>query len=681
MRCRNLISLYKKLFIALVCILLPGLLRADPVVPNIEVTLNGTYTITSGSCPNYTAKVDLTVCNGYATFDQQASSDINTGVCQADGTCSVSQKSPAESYDCTLTSDGSGSCENTYSSCTYDVVFTATGTAGIPLCETRSAFPSSTHSRDPVNTSTGELYFVDGYDLYLTGGPRPLSFVRYYASHLVVGGYGDSHLGNNWAHNFSWRLDNRTSIASVNTPQGRIIKFSKSGSGWSLSETYDAPFQLVENSGEFTFLDPRVGLLYIFDDNNGGRLVRIENGKGSVFALTYDNNNLLSTVSDGLGRTLAFSYGPGDRMASVSDGARTVSFSYDADNLDLTSVTDALGKVTTYSYDPVLPGQGKMLSKTLPRGNAPYTQTYINFVQGKPLNGRVFSQTDALENRYRFSYPTAGGAGTVGIANPESNAPKHTYNSTDRTIDSITDETGDAYTMDYDANGRRTSITDRLGDTTTYTYHAASGKIASVSNADNTTTTYTYTSRTHSSGVVFYNLTGMTYPDNTTASFGYDSSGNITSHTNQAGKVSSFTYNSNGQILTITNPLTGVTTHTYNSDGTLATRTDPAGNITTYGYDSLKRLILVTRADDSNRALTYDNNDNILSATDENGSTITDPLNKTTTLAYDNMNRLLSVTDPLGKASSRTYDNMERLKTITDRNGTPLVLPTIVAAG
>ena len=130
-----------------------------------------------------------------------------------------------------------------------------------------------------------------------------------------------------------------------------------------------------------------------------------------------------------------------------------------------------------------------------------------------------------------------------------------------------------------------------MGDTTSYTYHSASGKLASVTNADGTVTTNTYTARTHSSGIVFYDLTGITYPDSTTEAYAYDTSGNLTSRTDRGGNVWTFTYNSNGQLLTAINPSAGVTTNTYNTDGTLATSTDNTGNTTTYTYDSLKRLV------------------------------------------------------------------------------------------
>ena len=201
----------------------------------MEVKLNGNLTISSGTCSSYTADFNLTICNGYGTLDQLGSDDINVGVCKADdGTCKLSQETPSESYDCTFTSEAAGTCTNTYSTCTYDVTLTPISTVSIPECKTVSVYPSSTDNSDPVNTSTGELFFDEIPDLSLSGGPRPLSFVRYYASHLVVGGYGDSHLGNNWAHNFGWRFDNRGADASINTPKGRIITFSKSDSLWAL---------------------------------------------------------------------------------------------------------------------------------------------------------------------------------------------------------------------------------------------------------------------------------------------------------------------------------------------------------------------------------------------------------------------------------------------------------------
>jgi RHS repeat-associated protein len=392
------------------------------------------------------------------------------------------------------------------------------------------------------------------------------------------------------------------------------------------------------------------------------KLAMIEDGKGNVHALTYGGDTL-SSVSDGMGRTLNFTY-TGDQLSSVDDGTRTITFNHTGN--DLTGYTDSMGNTTTYTYAT----GGLMTAATRPAGNTHYSQTYDG-------DERVAIQVDALGNTNTFSYNSPD---TV-MTDPLSSTRTHTHSGSGE-LTGHQDEDGLSVSMGYDSEDRRNTITDRLGDTTAWTYHPESSKLASVTNADGTTTTYDYTARTHSSGIVFHDLTGITYPDGTTESCVYDSSGNMTSCTGRAGNVWSFTYNGNGQVLTVTNPVGGITTNTYNTDSTLASHTDPAGNTTTFGYNSLRRLNLITHADGTAGVYTYDDNGNFLTVTDERGNTttfayddndnlttLTDPLGNTTTFAYDGMDRIVSVTDPLGNIATCTYDEMERLSTATDRNG------------
>jgi RHS repeat-associated protein len=396
--------------------------------------------------------------------------------------------------------------------------------------------------------------------------------------------------------------------------------------------------------------------------NTTRKLTKIEDGRGNVHTLTY-SGEILCSVSDGLGRTLSFTY-IDDQLSSVDDGTRTITFNHAGNNL--TGYTNPMGNTTTYTYTT----DGLMTAAIRPAGNTHYSQTYDG-------DAKVETQTDALGNTHTFSYSPQD---TL-MTDPLDSTRTHTHNDSGE-LTSHQGEDGLSVSMGYDSEGRRNAITDRLGDTTSYTYHPESSKLASVTNADGTTTTYDYIERTHSSGIVFYDLTGVTYPDGTTESFEYDSIGNMSSRTDRAGHVWSFTYNSNGQVLTATNPAGGITTNIYNTDSTLASHTDPAGNTTTFGYDSLKRLNLITNADGTTITYTYDDNDNILTATDERGNTttftydennklvtLTDQLGNTTTFAYDGMDRIVSVTDPLGNIATCTYDEMQRLRTATDRSG------------
>lgn len=248
---------------------------------------------------------------------------------------------------------------------------------------------------DPVSTRNGELFRRFPPDLDL-GGPLPLRFERYYASNLLADGNIASKLGDNWLHNFRWKVDRAFgSNALLVTNRGRAVRFVRSGSSWLRVGRGDIPFQLADNAATngLTLLDPRDQRIYEF--GVGGSLLSIGDANGNLLTLNYSfdpiTGLLLQSVSDGLGRTLTFTYDGSQRMTSVSDGTRTVSFGHTGS--DLTSVTDAGGHTTTFAYDP----GGLLTSVTRPSGNTPVTQTYDG-------EERVTTQADADGHTTTFTY-------------------------------------------------------------------------------------------------------------------------------------------------------------------------------------------------------------------------------------------------------------------------------------
>ena len=524
-------------------------------------------------------------------------------------------------------------------------------------------FVSSGSTDEPVNTFTGELFNQYPADIDLSG-PLPLAFVRYYASGLAESGLTGS-LGDNWRHNFEWTLADFGTSVDILDHQGRSIQFVEDAGNWTLSGQTDVAYQLVSDGANFVLGHPTAHMLYVFNDL--GQMIEIQDMAGNTLILSYAGN-LLVDIVDGLGRMLTMTHDGNDKLTTVSDGTRTVTFDYSGD--DLANVTDARGNVTSYTYD----AGGLMTAMTRPEGNAPYTQTY-------DVDGKVSSQTDADGNTHLFSFNTPD----TTMTDPLGNTRMHTHSGSGELTD-FQSKDGLSFTMGYDSDGRRDAITDRLGDTTSYTYHTESSKIASITNADGTLTLFHFTAR-NVSGIDFYDLTGVSYPDSTTEFYGYDAAGNLTARTDRAGNLWTFTYNANGLVETATNPTGGITAYTYNADGTRASSTDPAGNTTTYDYDGFKRLITITRADSTTRTFSYDNNDNLLTTTNERGNTttytynnnnnlasLTDALTNTTNFSYDGLDRVTSVTDPLSNAATRSYDELERPRIITDRNGNTTIL-------
>ncbi len=499
---------------------------------------------------------------------------------------------------------------------------------------------------DPVSTATGELYDAGFAPDLSLGGPLPLYFLRYYASLIDSNGIVTA-IGKNWMHNFEFKLTITGTNATVLLFGGKTIGFQQSGNNWTLTNPDLVGYQLVNGPGtNRQFLDPASNLIYTFDSS--GRLIKIEDRNGNALTVTQPVNGS-AQVTDGLGRSIAFTYTNGNLVKVQDQTGRSVSFAYNGN--DLAQVTDANGKVETYSYTTAGNQVSLMTTRTLPAGNKPFNQVWNS-------SGKVVKQSDSRGNATTYAYDPAGVAPTVvtdALGGTQQQVHTNYKNET-----SYTDQSGNTFTIGYDANGHRVSVADRLGDKTSATYHSPSGYPATVTDALGNTTTYTYISQTQGSFTV-YLVSKIQYADGTSVSIAYDNLGNATSVTDPAGKVTKFTYNSRGQVLTIANPTGAATTSTYNADGTVATVTDPFGNTVTYSYDDKKRPVQAKFADGSTVSVVYDNRDNVLKTTDERG--------KAVTAAYNDNNQVKSVTDPLGNVATPTYDNDERVSAATDPLG------------
>lgn len=528
---------------------------------------------------------------------------------------------------------------------------------------TASNFEQSGTVADPVNTFTGEFIWWEDESIFNLGGPMPLVFYRYYASGLAADGRIQGAFGPNWLHTYESvlrRIDNRIEVV---TNTGRVVVFERDGSTWRLLGSPSIPYQLALQGVSYTFADPLLDRVWIYDLD--GRLIRVTDGKGNGFDLTYVGDQLRS-VEDGLGRVLAFGYNGDGHLASVSDGVRTATFSY-TDGL-LVSFTNPRGETTTYTYANH-PQPGLLTTYTLPNGNAWLNNTY-------DVQGRVVEQVDGLGNTYRLTYTGA----QMQIADPLGNTQGYTHDDDGRVL-GWTDEVGQTVQFTYDTAGRRSTVTDRLGAVTQVAYHEPSGKIAELIYPDGTSFRFTYTAR-NVAGVMLYDVASVTSPDDEVDQFEYDSQGNLTAWVDRGGVRWSYTYNSRGQVEEAQNPEGGRITYQYTTNGMLASVTDHSGNTTTYEYDQFSNMLRYTRPDGTGRSYVYDGSDRITGVTlergeqlaftyDPNGNleTITNALGHVTRFSYDTLDRLTTVTDALGGQTTRLYDALSRVVQYTGANG------------
>ena len=161
---------------------------------------------------------------------------------------------------------------------------------------------------------------------------------------------------------------------------------------------------------------------------------------------------------------------------------------------NLTSVTDPLGRVTSFTYDST----HDLLTITKPNGQSGGPDAGDKTTNGYNSAGQVISQTDPAGRVMTWSYGTSSG----GLP---------------QTV--VTDPDGNETLYSFDTNGELVSMTKAYGTTAaatwTYTYDPTTLAQASVTDPNDSTTTETY-----------------------------DADGNVVSKTNGLGSTWTYTYNS-----------------------------------------------------------------------------------------------------------------------------------------
>jgi RHS repeat-associated protein len=452
---------------------------------------------------------------------------------------------------------------------------------------------------------------------------------------------------------------------------------------------------------------------------------------GNVRTFNYDANYQPQSVTDtisGAPATLAsFLFSANGTLQAGAIGyditaqpARASQYTYDADG-NMNSKTDALGRVTLYTYDSL--GHKITMTAPLPTPSssvAASTTTYTYDALGNltqtaaPLgrttgstwdaNGNKTSDTDADGNVTSYAYDPLNRLTTTTYPTQPATTNTNTYDFRNNLIDQ-TDQAGHVTHHAYDPSGRLTSVTqgygtsaasttsyryyndgrkqtetDALGHTTTYTYDAA-GRLTAIagpkgnfsygydaagnriSSTDGNVTQFQYDARKR--------LTTTTYPDHTTVVNTYDGPGNLIGVRDQANNVVNYNYDAANQLQNVVqvnspNAPQNTTAYGYDPLGNLASLSDANSHVTINGFDLLSELKTKALPYGSlTETRSYDPSGNLVSLQHFNG--------KTTTYTYDTLNRLITrAPDPtLGETTvTFTYTATGKRHTMTDASGT-----------
>jgi RHS repeat-associated protein len=365
-------------------------------------------------------------------------------------------------------------------------------------------------------------------------------------------------------------------------------------------------------------------------------------------------------------------YKTSDTRALGQPEQQTITYNYYSDNL-LKSVTDALGRVTSFDYD----GLGNVTRITRLDGTPDAVTS--TFAYAGPF-GQLSSATDPLNHTSNFAYD---GNGNLTTATDALNHPTSFAYNGDGQVSSITDALNNMVQFGY-SGGDLASVIDPLGNMSSQFTDGAGRTILSIDPGGNTSL-YQYSP---------LNLvTQVTDAKGNNTTFSYDPNGNLVSLTDALHLTTptTWTYDNMDRVQTRTDPLRRGESYSYDLNGNLVSSTDRKSQVTSLTYDPLNRLKLVgyntvvnagVTSYESTVSYTYDAGNRMTQAVDSAGGTITE--------AYDNLDRLTSETTPQGQISygydlagrrtsmtvagqpqvTYTYDNANRLTQIAQGSST-----------
>ncbi len=518
-------------------------------------------------------------------------------------------------------------------------------TGGLPQSDRTDSGAYGPSAGDPVNLATGFESEVPAPDLtvYNPSGPV-VTFQRTYIANQALAepsGYGSPGLSRGWVHNYDLR------IQGTSGSWGALKLIYPNGA----TETLTPQLSGSQPTGAFT---TAAGAPYIVTGVSGSPI-----GTWQSVTITWKDQTkwkftqlsgttyALSQITSRTSQSLNFTWTTSRALTQVADATTNtvlLAMSYSSEG-KLTSATDNYARQRVYSFAPAVGTTEKML------------QTVSQVVSSGTANPPA---------QWAYTYAANRGQllNTVTVPSPSGNG-----NST--------------ATINYDSQGRVSSLVDANGNQRLYTYNAATTQVQ-VKDSTNTIA-LAWTQKFNSSRLD----TGTVDAANHSTTIAYADSGNPlkpTSVTDRNGHVTTYTYDSFGNVLTVTSPRNVITTYTWSyanfALGRLTSIQEGTKPATTFTYYEPSGLVnTITRPEPNNGAgtttttYTYDPLGNVLTITTPGNnavSSITTTLNYTTDGGYSQSAKIgqpLTVADNLGHVTHLRYDSQGRTTSITDALG------------
>lgn len=288
----------------------------------------------------------------------------------------------------------------------------------------------------------------------------------------------------------------------------------------------------------------------------------------------------------------------------------------------VSTVTDATGGVTTYSYDPLT---GDLISVTYPRNSDAGANPVYQY--GHDHLGRVTTVTDPIGKITTYTYDDLDRISTVTLPKPTPSSPlnfitTYTYDNFDAVTGLIfthqTDPNGKLTKQGFDQFGQLRRSVDALNATTIFGY--TKGLLTSITDANNNVTSYTYDDKRRLMRTTFPETTteNYTYSNdnlltriidrwNTTFLYEYDHLKRMTKKTFPGNKTMIYSYTGQNLTQVIDNFTSPAETHTYTYDSSyrVATNTQAWRGTLTYAYDPSDRMASYTLSGGPSAGYTY----------------------------------------------------------------------------
>jgi RHS repeat-associated protein len=392
---------------------------------------------------------------------------------------------------------------------------------------------------------------------------------------------------------------------------------------------------------------------YQYDDV-GSIMTSSEDARGNK--TTYDYSKTVAWITEPLGKVTRAVNDAKGNLTTITSAGITVTNEFDAKGNRIKE-TDALGNVTTYTYDANNRLTGRSWSRVLKQGGDPVPESISNKLDGE---GRAIETTGPTGVTVKAEYN--GGGQVTARVDGLGRRTTYEYNARGKLVrTNYPDGTSESVTFDAESN--KTASTDRHGRTTRFAYDALN-RLTKTSFPDGTSSTLEYDAVGRVSAAVDANGNREEYAYDAagrmlsskdalgrTTQFAYDAVGNRTAVTDPDGRVTKYEYDALNRLTKTIMPDGKATSVVWNLDNTKQSETDASGNVTSFAYDAAGRLAQVKQFSNDGELLTtfaFDSVGNKVSQTDAEG--------RVTRWEYDGLSRVTARTLPGGETERFAYD-------------------------